>query len=204
MEKSPLDSVFVKGYILVPKALMESRLADRSKVCSEFEAFMLVLCHVNYRDATFDVYGTDELCKRGESFRSMQTWADMFGWSRAKTRRYFEKLEKINVIMLLAHKRTTHIRVINYDLWTGVRKDAYKKDPNYEKEFQEFWDYYHETTQMRKVNIARAKKEWSMLTAEERKLAYKNVDNYYYYLTNTRYCKQADSYLKDKSFLDED
>jgi hypothetical protein len=39
--------------------------------------------------------------------------------------------------------------VINYDLWTGVRKDAYKKDPNYEKEFQEFWDYYHETTQMR-------------------------------------------------------
>ena len=47
MEKSPLDSVFVKGYILVPKALMESRLADRSKVCSEFEAFMLVLCHVN-------------------------------------------------------------------------------------------------------------------------------------------------------------
>ncbi len=95
----------------------------------------------------------------------MQTWADMFGWSRAKTRRYFEKLEKINVIMLLAHKRTTHIRVINYDLWTGVRKDAYKKDPNYEKEFQEFWDYYHETTQMRKVNIARAKKEWSMLMA---------------------------------------
>jgi hypothetical protein len=39
---------------------------------------------------------------------------------------------------------------------------------------------------------------------EERKQAYDYVDNYYYNLKDVRYCKQAATYLKDKTYLDED
>lgn len=69
---------------------------------------------------------------------------------------------------------------------------------------QQFWDEYHATTQTRKVNVGRARKEWNLLTQHEKKLAVTGIDNYYYYLTDTRFCKQAVNYLKDKSFLDED
>ena len=34
--------------------------------------------------------------------------------------------------------------------------------------------------------------------------AVEEIDTYFYYLTDTRYCKQAVNYLKDKTFLDED
>ena len=52
--------------------------------------------------------------------------------------------------------------------------------------------------------MGRARKEWNLLTPHEKKLAVTGIDNYYYYLTDTRFCKQAVNYLKDKSFLDED
>ena len=70
--------------------------------------------------------------------------------------------------------------------------------------FHQFRGASHATTQTRKVNVGRARKEWNLLTQHEKKLAGTGIDNYYYYLTDTRFCKQAVNYLKDKSFLDED
>lgn len=41
------------------------------------------------------------------------------------------------------------------------------------------------------------------LTAGEKQRALDNIDEYYDHLNNRKYCKQAATYLADKSFEDE-
>lgn len=54
-----------------------------------------------------------------------------------------------------------------------------------------------------KVNIGRARREWKKLTAGEKQRALDNIDEYYDHLNNQKYCKQAATYLADKSFENE-
>ena len=46
-------------------------------------------------------------------------------------------------------------------------------------------------------------REWKKLTAGEKQRALDNIDEYYDHLNNQKYCKQAATYLADKSFENE-
>ena len=66
-----------------------------------------------------------------------------------------------------------------------------------------FWEKFHDITEHPKVNIGRARREWKKLTAGEKQRALDNIDEYYDHLNNQKYCKQAATYLADKSFENE-
>lgn len=63
--------------------------------------------------------------------------------------------------------------------------------------------HIHDITEHPKVNIGRARREWKKLTAGEKQRALDNIDEYYDHLNNQKYCKQAATYLADKSFENE-
>lgn len=204
MEEDFLKNLLAKGYILLPKAMLENSLTQGTQPLSEFEATLLLICRVNYRDVTCVVAGKSQLCPRGESLQSVNTWAELFRWNRSRTRRFLSKLAQQGIIELLPHSHTTHLRVPHYEAWTGFIKQSRNGVYSAEKEFDDFWEHYHLTTGTRKVNVGRARREWNRMSQEERKQAYGYVDNYYYNLKDVRYCKQAATYLKDKTYLDED
>lgn len=189
----------INGFIAISRELFDVMFSLSHVPLTEREAIVVMYSKMNYKEATCRIRGKNICCKRGESIISITTWSKIFGWERGRTRHFINKLVKINLISIIPHTRVMHIRMTHYP------NGLYEADNQETDElFQQFWDEYHATTQTRKVNVGRARKEWNLLTQHEKKLAVTGIDNYYYYLTDTRFCKQAVNYLKDKSFLDED
>lgn len=199
--KLPFDAL-TKGYVLLPKFMLESLLQTPRKRTSELEAFFVVLTRVNYKEETCVMRGKSLCCPRGESLKSLRSWAELLGWTKGQTRHYFRKLQRMGLLEIVPEELTTHIRVKEYELWTGngLKK---RKDEGGEEAFDRFWKHYHEVTQTNRVNIGRARRVWKRLTDKERERAEEQVEEYYVNLKNTAFCMQAASYLADKAFMNE-
>ena len=208
MEKNNIlpYNALTSGYILIPKKLLFESLKQKENEFSYLEAFLMVLTKVNYIDTVATIYNEKIICHRGESLISMCTWAKLFHWKRHKTRRFFARMEKNNLIQIIpANNGLNFIRVVNYDLWTSKCKEvnSEKQKTKTDESFDEFWNTYHEVTQTPKREVGPARREWSKLTLRERRLALEQINYYYNSLENTKYIKRGFSYLRDKSFLNE-
>ena len=176
------ETILKKGYILIPKSLIEDFLKAGLGTEGYLEAWIRVLALVNYSDTETCVQGNRMICRRGETVYTYSHWEKVLGWSRYRTRHFFETLFKSGIMEAVENSAgITLLRVIDYD----------------------FWDLYHRITQKNKINIARARKEWKKLTATEKKLALENIEEYYAHQKDIRFCKQAATYLADKAFLNE-
>lgn len=58
-------------------------------------------------------------CARGESVITFMGWADIFGWTRARTRRFFDRCFAAGLIERVPGCCPSHIHVPGYDAWTG-------------------------------------------------------------------------------------
>ena len=142
--KQLTTSSLKQGYITIPRALLNRQATDGA--AGETEAFLQILAHTNYSDVPYDINGTIILCKRGDSLISYHHWSNIFGWTRPKTTRFFQRLAKGGIIDLIPHQeKILHIRITNFDLWTGripsEAKDARKEEIS--TDFDRFWDKYH-------------------------------------------------------------
>lgn len=114
-------------------------------------------------------------------------------------------MNSLGVIEIITHpdSASLHIRVVEYDKWMGKFDDNKQKKKTVNEKFRVFWDEYHSTTQLPKVNIAKAQREWKKLSSKEQQLAIDHIEEYYFHQTNFKYLLQAGSYLANKAFLDE-
>ena len=198
------ETILKKGYILIPKSLIEDFLKAGLGTEGYLEAWIRVLALVNYSDTEICVQGNRMICRRGETVYTYSHWEKVLGWSRYRTRHFFETLFKSGIMEAVENSAgITLLRVIDYDLWTGQKKAAATRSNHATEGFDDFWDLYHRITQKDKINIARARKEWKKLTATEKKLALENIEEYYAHQKDIRFCKQAATYLADKAFLNE-
>ena len=153
--KQLTTSSLKQGYITIPRALLNRQATDGA--AGETEAFLQILAHTNYSDVPYDINGTIILCKRGDSLISYHHWSNIFGWTRPKTTRFFQRLAKGGIIDLIPHQeKILHIRITNFDLWTG-RIPSEAKDTRKEEistDFDLFWDKYHPVMRKPKVNVA--------------------------------------------------
>ena len=178
--KQLTTSSLKQGYITIPRALLNRQATDGA--AGETEAFLQILAHTNYSDVPYDINGTIILCKRGDSLISYHHWSNIFGWTRPKTTRFFQRLAKGGIIDLIPHQeKILHIRITNFDLWTG-RIPSEAKDAR---------------------KVARGRREWNKLTREEQQLAIDRIEDVYYHTNDTRFIAHASTYLKDKAFLNE-
>ena len=200
-------NALLKGYILLPKHLLEEMLMDLDRPLTELEAMLTLLVSVNYKQTSCKIKGRSIICERGESLYSIESWSNIFHWERGKTRWFFNKLATEKIIEFLPCQAglTTHLRIIDYNLWTGCRYEARQKQQEQEDErFEVFWETYHSTTRRPKSNRGRAEREWRKLTPEEQEMAIRQIEHYFFdTVRDTRYCKQAATYLSDKAFLNE-
>lgn len=193
-----------KGYIVFPRAMLEERIRANGKVEGDLEALIIIISHVNYSNTEYYINQQPVICLRGESTHSMVYWSHLLGWGRSKTRYFFQKMEKDRIIEIISiNTSTTHIRVINYELWTCQDRITNTGHEQKLEGFTGFWTKYHEILNTPKINIAKARREWKKLSANEQKLAIENIDDYYYNLKDVRFSLQCSAYLANKSFLNE-
>ncbi|WP_448776539.1 hypothetical protein [Bacteroides congonensis] len=199
----PTAEMLKKGYLLFPKVLFEEQMKAAKGATGSFDAFILVLTHVNYSTTTCCIHNHTFECHRGESVMSLTHWAKLFGWKRSRTRYFFNKMYEEGIIERLSNPYITHIRIPDYDMLVGQKRRENAREEADGMTFEAFWEKYHEVTRTPKRNIGRARREWKKLSARERSLSLKNIDEYYDNLKDTKYCMQASTYLSDKAFMNE-
>lgn len=188
------------GYLMVSRALLMDIVEKKTKALNDEDAFLVVLLYVNYKDYTLRYNGKTLTCARGESIISCQKWADMLGWSRGRTRGFFERCIAEGDIEKVPGECPSHIRITRYDAWTGnpeVKKPGAKRADDGAKLFME---RYREVTNLPTENKGLINKEWRKLSAQERERALKNIEDYYYSLNNVNFCLRAAGYLERKAF----
>jgi len=193
-----------KGYVLIPKRLLTYSLNQKDKSLSYLEAFLMVITRVNYEDQEVNIKDSVILCKRGESFLSFANWAKLFNWTVGKTRCFFSKMVKENLISMHHIKYGMKcIKVIDYDIWTGKPE----KNPNINnlktEQFKVFWEEYHKITKLSKKDIGAAERAWARLPKKERDLAIEKIHNYCKSTDTTKYFQRADIYLINKCYFNE-
>ena len=188
-------------YFLFPKYLIKENLENLKRELSIFEAFLMIILNVKYADQTEKVGLESRICRRGETFKSLQAWSDLFNWNRSTTRRYFQKMSGRGWIEWESLVNTTRIKIVNYDFYVGHNDPQSKL--KYTPEFETFWKEYHQMTSRQMVDKVVSYRFWRMLSLSERDLAVKNMRKYYYNLSNTTYCVKALTYLRNKKFNDQ-
>jgi len=193
-----------KGYILVPKHLLNYRFNQKDESFSYLEAFLMMVINVNFEDREVTIKRKTFVCERGESFLSVPSWAKLFNWSVSKTRWFFDRMEKENLVSytFLSHN-LKKILVVDYDLWTGKPGKITNMRVKNEDRLMEFYEIYHEITGLRKVDIGLVRREWKKLTVEEKEAAINNIESYCELVKCRDFVKSASNYLKAKSFYDE-
>ena len=199
----PAKNILKKGYVLFPKVLFEEQMKVTKGASGPFEAFVLVLTHVNYSTTQCRIKNFVFQCQRGESVLTISHWAKIFGWKRGRTRYFFEKMFEEGIIEQLASPYTTHIRIPNFDEYVGKSKQELAHAQEDGITFEAFWEKFHEVTQLPKLNVGRARREWKKLSVHERNLAITHIDEFYDNQRNMKFCQQGASYLSDKAFLNE-
>lgn len=76
-----------------------------------------ILCEVNYKPDRVNIGGKLIVCGRGQSVKSLRTWAALWGVSQTTVKRFFKTLERDRMISIENLKRTTRITVLKYDLY---------------------------------------------------------------------------------------
>ena len=67
----PTAEMLKKGYLLFPKVLFEEQMKAAKGATGSFDAFILVLTHVNYSTTTCCIHNHTFECHRGESVMSL-------------------------------------------------------------------------------------------------------------------------------------
>ena len=108
-----------KGWIALHKRLMHHWVAD-DKPYNMLAAWIDILLAVNWRDGR-TVIGRKLLhYERGESLKSLDTWAERWGWNKSAVRRFLKLLEKDGMIRTTNETITTRITVCNYESYQDV------------------------------------------------------------------------------------
>jgi len=87
--------------------------------------WLIILLTVNYQDNKVLIGNKLYECKRGESIRSLRSWAKMFNTTPETVRHFFSLLEENEMIVIKSLGISTHLKVCNYDVYQGDL-DAYK------------------------------------------------------------------------------
>ena len=155
------EDLLKKGYILFPKVLFEEQMKTTKGATGDFDAFILVLTHVNYSTTTCRMNDCTFECHRGESVLSIAHWAEIFGWQRSRTRYFFNKMFDNGIIEKLPNPHTTHIRVPGYDQLVGRDKREVSRSDTKTKD-------QHRTCPPRMEKALRARTEYS--TGKDRRI----------------------------------
>ncbi len=108
-----------QGFILLYRKARQNFLWEPGRPRTKFEAWLDILLEAqhSYESQPVLVKGTLLHCHRGECLKSLESWAQRWGWSKTKTRNYLKSLENETMIVLKSERKTTRLSVVNYDTY---------------------------------------------------------------------------------------
>ena len=103
------------GWISLHRKILENPILNRSRVYSNFEAWIWLLLKANHKDNKF-MLGTELVkVKKGSMITSQKKLCRQFRWGSTKLRNFLKVLQKDKMLLLETNTQSTHITICNYD-----------------------------------------------------------------------------------------
>lgn len=115
-----------QGWISLHRKIQDNILWKDGRVFSRAEAWIDILMEVQHdKKKSKTMIGNVIIeCGRGQSIKSISTWADRWKWSRSAIQRYFVFLKRHTMITTENLTKTIRITVCNYDTYQNKRIDV--------------------------------------------------------------------------------
>lgn len=182
------------GYLVVPRNLLEEVLCI-DEPFTKAQAYLYLYMRASFCDRK----GKNGL-KRGQLNFTASELAKRFKWKLHAVRDFIHALRDQGVVSLEQVPGVNQQMTLCFyeTLTCGHGK---KVTPKEKKDFDEFWKRYYSLLDRKGTDLYSALSEWERLTAEERRLACKNMEAYFSSLNDIRFVKSAFNYLRFKTFL---
>lgn len=105
----------MSGWIKIHRSIQDHWLYKEKRSYSKYEAWTDILLTVNFTDGKTIIKGKVYEIARGESILSLESWSLRWGWDKSKVRRFFNVLQKENMIVIESDNITTRLKVCKYD-----------------------------------------------------------------------------------------
>ena len=104
----------MEGWISLHRKILENPILNRSRIYSNFEAWIWLLLKANHKDNKF-MLGT-ELVKveKGSMITSQKKLCKQFRWGSTKLRNFLKVLQKDKMLLLKTNTQSTQITICNY------------------------------------------------------------------------------------------
>ena len=192
----------MSGWVSIHRKIMDNPLLNRSRVYSNFEAWIWLLLKANHQDNKF-LLGTEIMVvKTGEILTSQKKLCKQFRWGNSKLRNFLKVLQKDEMITIKVDSKSTRISICNYSTYqnnqiddkspvnrkqiaskslantnNNVNNDNKVNNKKISKDilcdFDIFWNEYD-----KKVDRGMAERKWTKLPKQTRDDILSNVKDY--------------------------
>ena len=105
----------MSGWISLHRKILENPILNRSRVYSNFEAWIWLLLKANHKDNKFMLGSELIKVKKGSMITSQKKLCRQFRWGSTKLRNFLKVLHKDKMILLKTNTQATHISICNYE-----------------------------------------------------------------------------------------
>ena len=105
----------MSGWISLHRKILENPILNRSRVYSNFEAWIWLLLKANHKDNKFMLGSELIKVKKGSMITSQKKLCRQFRWGSTKLRNFLKVLQKDKMILLKTNTQATHISICNYE-----------------------------------------------------------------------------------------
>ncbi len=107
----------MQGWLKLHRKFKNHWLWKEKRVFSKAEAWIDLLMECNHKEQKVVIGNDVIICNRGQSIRSIKSWAERWGWSRKKVKSYFELLKTDSMIDFKTHIKGTYLTICNYETY---------------------------------------------------------------------------------------
>lgn len=111
------------GWIKLHRKLLDNPLWREKREFSKAECWIDILLNVQHSDDVQEVIIKNQIlhCHRGESLRSIETWAARWGMSKSKARRVLILFQNCSMIVLKDVRVSTRLTVLQFSDYNDLR-----------------------------------------------------------------------------------
>ena len=114
------------GWISLYRKIQNNFLWKDGRVFSKLEAWLDILMEVQHssKQTKTMIKNTLITCDRGQSIKSIQTWAERWNWSRSAVQRYFQLLKREGMVRTENLTKTIRLSVCKYTTYQNTQTEG--------------------------------------------------------------------------------
>ena len=105
----------MEGWISLHRKILDNPILNRSRIYSNFEAWIWLLLKANHKDNKFMLGSELIKVKKGSMITSQKKLCKQFRWGNTKLRNFLKVLQKDKMLLLKTTPKATWITICNYN-----------------------------------------------------------------------------------------